>query len=97
MPLLDILISGYNDELLVFLLQIVFCPKHVAQYNQAIWKVLRELKKEFFQAEFTLKFPFYFLLRFPRIFLADSEGPVLIPAWCFVVSPPEVVVSICAF
>ena len=46
---LDILIFGHNIELLVFPPQLASCPKHVVQYNRAIWKMLRELKKEFFR------------------------------------------------
>jgi hypothetical protein len=51
---LYILISGHNIELLAFPLQIAFCPKHVVQYNQVLWKVPRELKRESFEAEFAL-------------------------------------------
>ena len=97
MPLLDILISGHNDELLAFPLQIAFCPKHVVQYNQAIWKMLQELKEEFFSDRICFKVSFVFSPSVSKDFsLADSEGPISISAWCFIVSASEVVVSIYA-
>jgi hypothetical protein len=85
MPPSDILISGHNIELLVFPLQIAFCPKHVVQYNQVLWKMLRELKRHFlgiicFVASF-------FVSSSPvskDFSLASSKGPASASVWLFV-------------
>jgi hypothetical protein len=42
MPLSGISVFGHSIELLAFLLQIAFFPKHVEQYNQELGKMLRE-------------------------------------------------------
>jgi hypothetical protein len=77
MPLLDILVFGHNIELLAFLPQITFFPKHVVQYNQELRKMLRVWEWQLVQTEVVLKllFPFLFL-QFPGIpFWRALRGP----------------------
>jgi hypothetical protein len=98
MPPSDILICSHNIELLVFPLQIAFCLKHVVQYNQVLWKMLRELKRQFL-GRICLIAPF-FVSSSPvskDFSLAGSEGPASASVWLFAASASDGFVSICVF